>query len=202
MSKKVPITWDGINPLTGQPFKWDEFIWDGQIEIPDSITHMQDLINLTSITDDDWAAIDAALDVLDTRLISKLLDLTPEQRKSLTKMGDKSEAFARQCLVVARANDAKLPADTVTDLGAAEGDLDSLTKLRARLTRLMQMAEKADDSEVALGSDIMVFALFAYGLLKAIGAGAGLDDLKAQMSARFVRPAKPKTPAGGSGGHP
>lgn len=204
MPTKVPITWDGINPLTGQPFTWDDpgLTWDGEIEIPDEPTNMQDLIDLSPITTQDWTDIDAALDVIETKLISRLIDLTPQERKELTKMGDKSEAFARQCLVVARQNDGKLPADTVTELGAAEGDLSSIDKLRPRLTRLMQMVEKADDSEVALGSDIMVFALAVYGILKAIGAGAGLDQLKAQMSARFVRKAKAKPADGGSGGTP
>jgi hypothetical protein len=68
-----------------------------------------------------------------------------------------------------------------------------LDKLRPRLARLTAISEKSDDTEVALGSDIMVFCLTLYGILKAIGAGAGLDELKAQMGARFAR--GPKAPA-------
>ncbi len=154
---------------------------------------MQDLLDLTTITDQDWTDIDAALATLETKLGSLLLDLTIEQRRRLTKMGDKSEAFCRQTLVVARQNAAKLPADTVTDLTTEEGDLASLDKLRQRLTRLSQLGEKAADSEMALGSDIMVFALATYGMLKAIGAGAGLDGLRSQLGARFAKgPQKPK----------
>lgn len=202
MSQKVPITWDGINPLTGQPFRWDDdFTWDGEIEIPDNHKPMQDLIDLSSITDADWTDIDAAITTLETKLGAKLLDLTIEQRRRLMKMGDKSEAFCRQCLVVARENEAKLPADTVTELTTEEGDLASLDKLRMRLTRLAALSEKCDDSEMALGSDIMVFSLVAYGLLKAIGAGAGLDALKAQLGARFAKspsqPASAPAPGGG-----
>jgi hypothetical protein len=48
---------------------------------------------------------------------------------------------------------------------------------------------------MALGSDIMVFCLSLYKMLDAIGAGAGLDELRAQMKARFVgRPKKTTTP--------
>jgi hypothetical protein len=47
----------------------------------------QDLLNL-GITDADWTAIDAALDTLETKLGTKLLDLTVEQRSRLTKMGE------------------------------------------------------------------------------------------------------------------
>jgi hypothetical protein len=152
----------------------------------------QDLITL-EISDADWTAIDAALTTLETKLGSKLLDLTLEQRSRLTKMGDKSEAFCRQALITGRLNAAKLPADTVADLTAEEGDLAELDKLRPRLARLTSLAEKADDTEVALGSDIMVFALSLYGLLKAIGAsaGAGLDTLRTQLKTRFARASKP-----------
>jgi hypothetical protein len=155
----------------------------------------QDLITL-GITDADWTAIDAALTTLETKLGDKLLDLTIEQRSRLTKMGDKSEAFCRQALIIGRQNAAKLPTDTASDLTAEEGDLTDLDKLRPRLARIAAIAEKADDSEVALGSDIMVFSLGLYGVLKALGAGAGLDDLRAQMGARFARgPRATKTPA-------
>lgn len=154
----------------------------------------QDLLNL-DLTDADWTAVDAALDTLEAKLGAKLLDLTPAERKQLTKMGDKSEAFCRQVLIIGRQNAAKLPTDTATDLTAEEGDLSALDKLRPRLTRLTSLTEKADDSSIALGSDVMVFSLTLYGILKALGAGAGLDDLKAQMGARFARGPKAPKPA-------
>jgi hypothetical protein len=159
--------------------------WDGEAAQPNTRRTMtQDLLNL-DISDDDWAAIDAALTTLETKLGAKLTDLTIEQRSRLTKMGGKSETFCRQALVTGRQNVAKLPTDTANDLTTEEGDLASLDKLRPRLTRLMSLTEKADDSELALRSDIMVYCLVLYGVLKAIGAGAGLDDLKAQMGVRF-----------------
>lgn len=198
---KVPITWGGTNPLTGQPFRWGEFTWGGFIEIPDNTTHMQNLIDLSSITEQDWTDVDAAFDIIDAKFGSKMLDLTVEQRRRLTKMGDKSEAFCRQTLVVSRQNEAKLPTDTVTELGVEEIDLANLEKVRLRLTRLKALTEKAEDTEMALGSDIMVFCLAAYGLLKAIGAGAGLDALRAQMSARFAKAGKPDS-GSGTGGNP
>jgi len=151
----------------------------------------QDLISL-GISDADWTAIDAALTTLEDKLGAKLLDLTVEQRSRLTKMGDKSEAFCRQALVIGRQNVGKLPTDAAADLTAEEADLADLDKLRPRLARLTAITEKADDSEVALGSDIMVFSLGLYGILKALGAGAGLDALRSQMGTRFAR--GPKAP--------
>jgi len=152
----------------------------------------QNLVTL-GISEADWTAIDAALTTLEEKLGAKLLDLTTEQRSRLTKMGDKSEAFCRQALITGRLNVVKLPADAAADLTAEETDLADLEKLRPRLARLTALTEKTDDTDVALGSDIMVFCLTLYGILKAIGAGAGLDGLRAQMGARFNR--SPQTPS-------
>ena len=176
-----PLRWD--DPT----LRWDTpgLTWDGVTQQqPKTMT--QDLLQL-DISDTDWADIDAAITVLETKLAAKLTDLTVEQRSRLTKMGPKSETFARQCLVVGRQNANRLPPDTATDLTASEGDLDSFDKLRPRLARLNTIFERAQDSEMALGSDVMVFALSLYGVLKAIGVGAGLDDLRAEIGRRFAR---------------
>lgn len=180
-----------------QPFTWNSnlvwnasgAVWNGSTNVSKPTKHMtQDLISL-GISDADWTAIDAALTTLETKLGDKLLDLTVDQRQSLTKMGDKSEAFCRQALITGRQNAAKLPVDTANDLTAEEADLADLDALRPRLARLNALREKADDTEVALGSDIMIFCLSLYGILKAIGAaaGAGLDLLRSQLSTRFAR---------------
>jgi hypothetical protein len=190
-----PLRWDMTLP-DGEPLRWDDprFTWDGFV--PETNTQKimtQNLITL-DVPDADWTDIDAALLVLETKLGAKLLDLTVEQRSDLNKMGDKSEAFCRQALINGRQNVASLPAQTVTDLTAEEGDLAALDKLRPRLARLTALKEKTADTEMALGSDIMVFSLFLYGVLKAIGAGAGLDELRVQLKARFVgRPKKTTT---------
>jgi len=185
-----PLTWNsGVVWNSSTPGA----LWNGTANTSHT-TMTQDLIAL-DISDADWTAIDAALTTLEDKLGAKLLDLTVEQRSRLTKMGDKSEAFCRQALVTGRQNAAKLPTDTAADLTAEEADLAALDKLRPRLARLTALTEKADDSEVATGSDIMVFSLTLYGILKAIGAGGGLDALKAQMGARFARGPKAPPPA-------
>ncbi len=199
---KVPITWGGINPRTGQPFRWGdpELTWNGFIETSDPHTSMQDLIDLSPVTTDDWTAVDAALDVIQEKLVNRLVNLSVEQRSDIQKMGPKSEAFCRQALITGRANVTKLDPETAAALPKAEGDLGDLDKLNPRFTRLKQMFEKADDSMMALGSDVMVFATFLYGLLKALGASsAGLDTLRKQLGARFAK-STPKKPDGGSGG--
>ena len=185
-----PFTWDMEDGEFDSPY----LSWDGSAQQKQTHKPMtQDLLNL-DISDADWTEIDGALTTLETKLGAKLLDLTVEQRSRLTKMGDKSESFCRQTLIVGRQNDTKLTSDASADLTTEEADLAALDNLRPRLTRLMSLGEKANDSVLALGSDIMVFCLSLYGLLKAIGAGAGLDALKAEMGARFNRGPRKQTP--------
>jgi hypothetical protein len=45
----------------------------------------------------------------------------------------------------------------------------------------------ADDTEMALGCDILTAALEAYALAKIFGKGAGLDALKGAMAACYSR---------------
>ncbi len=187
-----PLRWDSGLRWDTPGLTWNGFVPDS----PTTATHtmQQNLVNLAT-NPPDWAAIDAALLVLETELGAKLIDLTPAQRQSLNKMGEKSEAFCRQSLVVGRQNVAELTTRAVTALTAAEGDLASCDQLRPRLARLTALQEKADDTEMALGSDVMEYALFQYGFLSAIGAGAGLDALYEQLGSRFTKTPTPEPPA-------
>ena len=48
--------------------------------------------------------------------------------------------------------------------------------------------ERADDTGMALGSDIIGVALEGYGLLKVSGKGEGLKSARRELSARFAQP--------------
>ena len=74
-------------------------------------------------------------------------------------------------------------------------NLTALDALRIRTTRLRQLLGRAEDSEMALGSDIMSASLDGYAMLKVLGKGSGLDALRKNMAARFARSASTnKTP--------
>ena len=72
-------------------------------------------------------------------------------------------------------------------LSEAESDLRSLDQLRPRFARLRRLVANADDTEMALGSDILGFALDGYAVAKVIGKGAALATMKEAMSARYTR---------------
>ena len=145
--------------------------------------------NLLSLTLDDaqLAAVDQALSDLETQLAA-LIALDGDQRRSLARMGDKSEAFCRQALGVLASNPQIVPPSL--QLAEAQADLVALDRLRPRLLRLQRLTERAQDTEVALGADIMACSLEGYALLKVSGRNQGLEGLRKELSARFAKSAR------------
>lgn len=73
-----------------------------------------------------------------------MVTLRPEDRRELTKLGPKSEAFCMQALAVLQANPQIVPA--TLDLAEAASDKRTLDQLRPRLVVLRQLIERADDT--------------------------------------------------------
>jgi hypothetical protein len=143
----------------------------------------QNLIDL-ELSSETLAAIDAALSTLETQL-APLRGLDPDTRRGLTKMGDKSEAFCRQAVLAFTQNAEVLPRNF--DLAAYQRDLATLDALRPRRQRLGRLQELLEDTEMAVGSDLMTASLEGYAVLKVAGKGTGLDGLRQMLSARFAR---------------
>ena len=132
----------------------------------------------------DLTAVDAALKTLEEKLAG-LIDLSIEQRSTLMKMGDKSEAFCRKAVEVLGNNPGVLPANF--SLAELLRDLAGFDTLRPRLVRFEKLYEKMRDSQLALGSDLMTGSLEGYAFLKVAGRGEGLDTARQALSARFSR---------------
>ena len=141
----------------------------------------QNLISLT-LTDEQLAAADQALAALEG-VFAQLVALDGDERKGLNRMGGKSEQFCRQTLDVLGQNPQIVPASV--GLADAQADLVALDRLRPRLKRLQKLVERTEDSETALGSDIMSLALEGYALLKVAGKNQGLEALRKELSGRF-----------------
>jgi hypothetical protein len=143
----------------------------------------QNLLSI-ALSDEDIAAINMALGDIESRLI-QLVALDNDARRGLTKMGDKSEAFVRQTLMVLEQNPDIVPA--AINLSEAQADLRAMDQLRPVAARLQRLSERVSDSRMALGSDAMNTALQGYGLLKLAGRNKGLQALSQALSARFSR---------------
>lgn len=148
----------------------------------------QNLISL-QLTTADLSAVDAALKTLEDKLAG-LIDLSIEQRSTLTKMGDKSEAFCRKAVEVLSNNPSVLSVNY--NLAEVKRDLAAFDALRPRIIRVEKLYEKMRDSQMALGSDLMTASLEGYAYLKVAGKGEALDTARAALSVRFSRGARKK----------
>ncbi len=143
----------------------------------------QNLVTL-NLSDTQLSIIDQSLSDLETQLVD-LIAMNTAQRRSLARMGDKSETFCRQTLNVLMQNPQIVP-PSVNVIGA-QADLVALDRLRPRLQRLLRLTERATDTEIGLGSDIMNCALQGYALLKVSGKNQGLEGLRRELGTRFAK---------------
>lgn len=142
--------------------------------------------------------LDAAITQMESSLAG-LISLTPEQRRGLTKMGEKSEAFCRTALNVAQQHTGIMARDF--DIEGFQRDQQALDLLRPRIMRIAHLYQRVIDTEMALGSDLMAAALEVYGVLKVAGKGKGLDEARRNLGARWrVSPQVTDEPVGGRGG--
>jgi hypothetical protein len=142
-----------------------------------------------SFTDVQLAAIDAAITELETQFAG-LVGLTADQRRMLTKMGNKSEAFCRQTMSLLGQNPQLVPESV--RLGDSRQLLAALDELRPRMQRLQRLGERIADTDTAVGSAVMQTALQGYALLKVTGRNQGLEALRESVGERFAR--KPRAP--------
>jgi hypothetical protein len=150
----------------------------------------QNLVTL-NLSDDQLAAVDQALFDLESQLTT-LIALNVDQRRSLRRMGVKSEAFCRKTLSLLEQNPQVVPPSMA--LTNAQADLSSLDQLRPRVLRLRRLSERATDTQVALGSDVMMTALQGYALLKVAGKNQGLEGLRRSLGAQFTKTARAAEP--------
>lgn len=125
----------------------------------------EDRLSLTFAADD-LDAMDAALATLELRL-GKLISLRPDLQYGWARMGAKSEAFCRQTLAAMAAQPQSMSSEF--DLARVQAELAAADALHPRLLRLRRLSEHAEDTQMALGCDLMVAALQGQALLQALG---------------------------------
>ena len=141
--------------------------------------------NLVSatLTAADLQAVSDALATIRAKL-PFLIDFTPQERRRLLKMGDGSRAFVEKSLAAAQANPQVFPPSF--DVAEFGRDLTLWTQVGPLAAKIGQLAELLDDTQTALGSDLMNAAVTSYGYLNQ-ATGAGLEGVKAELSKRFER---------------
>lgn len=139
--------------------------------------------------------VQAALDVIKTELGPLLISLTPDERKSMPRMGDKTVAFVQKATDYATSNPTFVPG--FVKLDELKQDAAGVAALLPILRQLEQLALDADSTAMVAGSEAYVNALTIYQNIKFLaenkqpGAQAAFDDLRQRFAAQGQRKAKP-----------
>lgn len=108
--------------------------------------------------------------------------LTPEERKSMLKMGDKSNSFVEKALEYTRTNPEFVPA--YMNVAEFETDFVETKNLIGVMSLATQVSNSIDDTQLAAGSEAYHAALYYYGnvqqsaAVNVPGAKAIYDELK------------------------
>lgn len=151
----------------------------------------QNMISVT-FTADEVSALQTTVEQLRKQLQGKTISLDADTRRELYKMGS-SENFCRKALGALDAN-RQVVAPSL-GLDEAIKDLQALDVISPLLRDLSQIVERVQDTQMALGSDVMHTSVEGYRLLKHHGRNQGLDGLVDELGARFKARARRGTPA-------
>jgi hypothetical protein len=156
------------------------------------------LISL-AIPDADLQQIQAALQVLEDKLNPQLVDLGPEQRRRLAKLGPRSVDFVSRAMVHLREMPQYRPG--FLDLDEFQRDLDALALLGTLQLKLVKACDLVEDSLMLAGSEAYKSALATYDALKSaaklgsLDAKVAADDLAIRLPPRGpVKPAAKGAP--------
>ena len=110
------------------------------------------------------------------------ITLTPEERKSMLKMGDKSNSFVEKALEYTKTNPEFVPA--YMNVAEFETDFVETKNLIGVMSLATQVSNSIDDTQLAAGSEAYHAALYYYGnvqqsaAVNVPGAKAIYDELK------------------------
>ena len=124
-----------------------------------------------------------------------LHDLSPQERKELYKLGDKSRTFVLAARDAARQFPEVLPAGF--DVAAFEEDVDLFEALSEPFMALRNLFERLDDTRMTAGVDAMSAARIVYHYVKGYPGSAALNETAAALGQRFIRKTAPSDSGGG-----
>lgn len=137
-----------------------------------------------SLSQADQQAVIAALNTIREKL-PFLVDLSPDERRTLLRMGDKSRGFVAAALELAMLNPDILPRSF--DAAEMRKDVELLSTLSPVMAALSQLSELVEDTYMAVGSEAYASALLVYQYARAGGKGVALDGALDGLAQRFAR---------------
>lgn len=118
--------------------------------------------------------------------LPKLITLTPDQRHTIPKMGDKTVSFVTKSLEYARQNPNIVPA--YLNIGEYAKDVEAVNQLFQIMAPLQKLNEQFDDTALLASSEAYAAALAFYTALKAaiVVGETGLKNVYDDLSTRFL----------------
>jgi len=125
-----------------------------------------------------------------------LINLTPEERQSLPKMGDKTLPFVEKSLELAEQNKGLVP--PYINLDELRKDFELAVALRDIVNAVAQLYEKVSDTYIAAGSEAYIASLQFYNSAKIAAKSnvPGTDVIVNELGKRFVGQGKTQTGQG------
>jgi transcriptional regulator with GAF, ATPase, and Fis domain len=137
----------------------------------------------------DQEAILAAVGAIRQKL-PFLVDLSPDERKAILKLGGKTHGFAKKAFEIAAQNPGILPASvSVDELRNTEHLYEGLSAIKLAIDQL----QKQDDTTMQVGSDAYATARSIYACAKNGFVGASLKTAADELGKRFGRKNRPAT---------
>lgn len=147
-------------------------------------TNMPTNLISASLSTADQADILSALTTIREKL-PFLAGLTPEQRRSLCRMGDKSRTFVDKALELATQNPELMP--RCLDVEEMRRDLELVESLYPVLFSIGQLKELIEDTYLLAGSEAYAAARTAYNSARVNGKSMGLNEAVDQIGQHFSR---------------
>jgi len=140
------------------------------------------------VTDENKTAVANAVQAVHDAL-PFLLDLTPDERRKMLVLGDRSVAFVNKALELADLNSDFLPGSF--NVEEMRKDVNLYNDLRAIRASIVSLQELMEDTIMQAGNEAYSAALVVYHYAKSTRMHAeGLDELVDEMSKRFHRKSK------------
>jgi hypothetical protein len=137
---------------------------------------------------DDQQVILAALNTVLQKL-PFLLDLTTEQRVTIPKLGDKTEAFVRKAVEIAVQNPNMFATAFLDEMQKDANLLDALAPIRVAIDALHK---KIDDTTMQVGAEAFAAARTVYTVTKSPFGNAVFREASADLGQRYGRSKKAK----------
>ncbi len=117
-----------------------------------------------SFTAEDLDDITAAILLLKKKLLPYLATLSPDERREMPKMGDKTVSFVQKIQEYCKQNADLVP--PFLDVNALNIDVTAFEQLRAMYQPLMQITDSLWDSITLSGSEAYLASLMFYNSVK------------------------------------